>query len=461
MPDTGSKTDASSVLMRVEESLNGPHFLRTLFRLLDESDVRYCVLHSWERLPEEVPSDLDMAVHPQDEPKLSSVFQGLWRKGFTPFQCFNYFTNANYLVFYWFEDVTLKTAAIDIILEHRRSGMIVPTSEELLANRRRHGTFWVSSPETQFAYLLAKQAWKGKASLIQALRLQCLVEQLGQEKSERIAGRIFRKHWKHLVIASCTNGSLNKVLKKVRSQPWRTSLLRDPLRLGRYLVDDGRRILRRWFQPTGIMVSVLGPDGVGKSTLIERIGQAFDRGFRRRRLFHWRPELLAPQRETATVPNPHASPLRGPLMSMLYLGAFLADYWVGYLFVIRPLLARSTLVVFDRYFHDLLVDPRRYRYGGPKWLPQFFSRLVPLPDLVLVLDAGEQVIFARKGEVRTAEVRRQREAYRQLNFGCTPTVFVNTEQSLDRTLYDSTRALAEIMAQRFDQRRNEWAAVAT
>jgi hypothetical protein len=117
--------------------------------------------------------------------------------------------------------------------------------------------------------------------------------------------------------------------------------------------------------------------------------------------------------------------------------------------------------VFDRYFHDLLVDPRRYRYGGPKWLPQFFSRLVPLPDLVLVLDAGEQVIFARKGEVRTAEVRRQREAYRQLNFGCTPTVFVNTEQSLDRTLYDSTRALAEIMAQRFYQRRNEWAAVST
>jgi thymidylate kinase len=146
---------------------------------------------------------------------------------------------------------------------------------------------------------------------------------------------------------------------------------------------------------------------------------------------------------------------------MLYLGAFLADYWVGYLFVIRPLLARSTLVVFDRYFHDLLVDPRRYRYGGPKWLPQFFSRLVPLPDVVLVLDAGEQVIFARKGEVRTAEVRRQREAYRRLNFGCTPTVFVNTEQSLDRTLYDSTRALAEIMAQRFDQRRNEWTAVAT
>jgi thymidylate kinase len=152
--------------------------------------------------------------------------------------------------------------------------------------------------------------------------------------------------------------------------------------------------------------------------------------------------------------------LRGPLTSMLYLGAFLADYWVGYLFVIRPLLARSSFVVFDRYFHDLLVDPRRYRYGGPKWLPRFFSRLVPLPDLVFVLDAGEQVILSRKGEVQIAEVQRQREAYRRLNFGCAPTVLVNTEQSLDRTLYDSTRALTEVMSRRFEQRQSELPAMA-
>ena len=42
-------------------------FLRTLFRLLDESEVRYCVLHSWYLLPEKLPSDLDLAVHPSDK----------------------------------------------------------------------------------------------------------------------------------------------------------------------------------------------------------------------------------------------------------------------------------------------------------------------------------------------------------------------------------------------------------
>ena len=43
-----------------------PDFLRRLFRLLNEFGVRYCVIHSWEKLPEHLGSDLDLAVHPAD-----------------------------------------------------------------------------------------------------------------------------------------------------------------------------------------------------------------------------------------------------------------------------------------------------------------------------------------------------------------------------------------------------------
>src|ERR1700686_3343196 len=35
------------------------HFLCLLFKLLDEDGTRYCVLHSWQGLPDELPSDLD------------------------------------------------------------------------------------------------------------------------------------------------------------------------------------------------------------------------------------------------------------------------------------------------------------------------------------------------------------------------------------------------------------------
>jgi len=49
------------------------NFLRVLFRLLDEHEIRYCVLHSYKRLPEELPSDLDLALHPGDARRLAAV----------------------------------------------------------------------------------------------------------------------------------------------------------------------------------------------------------------------------------------------------------------------------------------------------------------------------------------------------------------------------------------------------
>ena len=60
---------------------------------------------------------------------------------------------------------------------------------------------------------------------------------------------------------------------------------------------------------------------------------------------------------------------------MAYLSAFFLDHWVGYIFKVRPALGRSNFVIFDRYFHDVLVDPRRYRYGGPSWYAKFLARM--------------------------------------------------------------------------------------
>ena len=57
-----------------EDSGSACRFLRSLFQLLNNSGVRYCVLHSWKELPEHLHTDLDMAVHPQDSSRLSWVF---------------------------------------------------------------------------------------------------------------------------------------------------------------------------------------------------------------------------------------------------------------------------------------------------------------------------------------------------------------------------------------------------
>ena len=71
-----------------------------------------------------------------------------------------------------------------------------------------------------------------------------------------------------------------------------------------------------------------------------------------------RPHMMRP------VPvNPESRTPRGRLGTFAKLMMFFADYWLGYWMQIRPKLVRSTLVVSNRYFDDILVDPRRYRFG--------------------------------------------------------------------------------------------------
>ncbi len=91
------------------------------------------------------------------------------------------------------------------------------------------------------------------------------------------------------------------------------------------------------------------------------------------------------------------------------------NWWAGWL---RGLAAasRGGVLLFDRYHGDLLVDPRRYRYGAPLGWARLASRLMPQPDLVLFLDAGPDVLLARKQEVSREGLERSRQRYRELDY---------------------------------------------
>ncbi len=436
--------------------------LRTLFTTLDDHGIRYCVLHSWEGLPERLRSDLDLAVHPADMQRLPLVFRALREKGYRLIQCFNYFVHAYYFVFVWFEGLVLKGAAVDIICEHRRGGLIAAPGRTLVKGRQRNNIYWIPSPATEFAYLLAKRAWKGTASADQAKRLRSLVSELGRPKATEIARSLFRQRWAERVVEACSSGSIGEVLGKLKSQLWRTSLFGRPAKLAAYLVTDGLRRARRWFQPTGVFLVLMGPDGAGKSALGMQLAQNFDPTWRGCRVFHWRPEVVFRMRDEGRVTDPHRKPVHGTLPSAARLLAFVLDHWLGYIFVIRPLLARSTLVIFDRYFHDLLVDPQRYRYGGPLWLARILSHLVPSTERVfLVLDARDEVILSRKHEVTPEELRRQRGSYQQLRNELACASLVRTDEGPEKASAEALRALVDYMDQRFQRRHARWLAGST
>ena len=176
-------------------------------------------------------------------------------------------------------------------------------------------------------------------------------------------------------------------------------------------VDQVGRVRRS----QGVVLALLGPDGVGKTTAAGLVEKELAPHFSSTIRYHLRP--FFGRRFTRGIPpnGPYALPPRAPVLSIAKVLLWLADFAVSYLVCILPRLRRDGLVVFDRAFEDILVDPLRYRYGGPLWFPRIASGFVPTVGRVVVfLDAPVETIQARKGEVSPAETARQRAEYLQL-----------------------------------------------
>ncbi|MGA9566182.1 MAG: hypothetical protein WBS19_11710 [Candidatus Korobacteraceae bacterium] len=185
----------------------------------------------------------------------------------------------------------------------------------------------------------------------------------------------------------------------------------------------------------GLWVVLLGPDGAGKSSVIEGLGSGVAAGFAGCETYHLRPSFLRCKRARAPNCNPHGRAARGALISTIKLVYLLAANWLGYLRVVRPRLSRGTLVLFDRYFPDCLVDPVRYRLPRScRRLTELVAAMIPQPDLCVVLDAPADALWERKHEVSRAETERQRSTYAVLG-----SKFRNV------TVVDAARALPEVV----------------
>jgi thymidylate kinase len=203
-------------------------------------------------------------------------------------------------------------------------------------------------------------------------------------------------------------------------------------------------------------VVVLGADGAGKSSVLDEASEGLKGATKNIRLYHLRRELLYRRRgQGGPVTDPHALAPRGRLTSAAKVLLWGVESWLDRLLLFER---NATLRLFDRYYHDLLVDPRRYRYGGPMWLARLVGRLIPKPDLWILLDAPAEVLQARKPEVTFEESARQREAYLALVRGFPNAVVVDATRPLGEVVARVKEAVLSLMAERTRRRleRKPW-----
>ncbi len=198
---------------------------------------------------------------------------------------------------------------------------------------------------------------------------------------------------------------------------------------------------------SGVWLAVLGADGSGKSSVIDHLRRRAASDFPATRTYHLRPHVGRPV-DPAPVPDPHGRAPRGRMASFAKLLLWWADCTVGWALHIRPALRRGQLVLFDRYVHDLLVDPRRYRYGGPMGWARFLVGHVPTPDAFVVLDASPAVLRTRKREVTPEETVRQSAAYRALGKALPGARVVDASRPLAEVAGEVEKLLGDLARER-------------
>jgi thymidylate kinase len=200
-------------------------------------------------------------------------------------------------------------------------------------------------------------------------------------------------------------------------------------------------------------VAVLGPDGSGKTSVLNGVADTLSIGQVHRH--HWRPHVLSVRASTnEAVTNPHADPPRSRFVSSLKLLWLMLDWWIGYWGVIVHQRARQGVVLFDRHFIDILVDPRRYRYNSPVWLTRFAGTLVPKPNVFIFLDAPVESLQARKQEVSRSEGARQRDAYLELAASISGAHVVNVDRPLEDVVSDVRSLITQQITARTAARRH-------
>lgn len=386
-------------------------FLARLFELLNVSGT-YAVLRNYEGLPLRNPSrDIDLVMERQTYLRLKGkllawVEEAGWR-------VLTYLHSDRLVT--WVcacvdESSRTEIVQLDFFFHTSVFGIRLLEAKSLLKGRRFNGAVYHVSPAYEFLdkylydravgaaypekYRHIREAAQANEEVLQVLNTlfgEKSVEACDQAKGKALLLRAF--------------------LRNLRRHPFLTLA-----RLWAFLYY----YLRNYAcSDTGFSIGFTGPDGAGKTTVIDLMLSRLSPVFKAaHKYFHFRPALFGNLGEVAhsvgvkkevdrNYSAPHRGGKTGVLSSVVRLLYYSADYVAGYFVKVKPETRITRLVVFDRYFTDIVCDSRRSRiYLPPKFLYVFGKLFIPSLDYNVLLTASTETILRRKRELDAQGVER-------------------------------------------------------
>lgn len=395
-------------------------FLYDFFATLKEYGVRYAVMRNSEALPESLGgSDLDLLV---EDDKSARMVLGSAKKAAGG-------NGGAITVLYTTGAVVVCLAGkgnngwwgchIDIFVGLKYYGLPYVDTRLLMGNRiLEKGTFYRLGDETDVVSFVKEILYTGKTRKSYYPKARKYFRSNPEAVAKLFASCYGDAGWRLLekILTTEIDGNLLRSESKVLSRCLLQTCIHSP---AQFLSSKCGSVLERFsriLHRPGYCVAFLGTDGSGKSTLIESIKPPLESMLHTKIHYeHLRPNLIpslarlaGKPRHQGPVTDPHGGKVAGRLSSLMRFAYYYVDYVFGYWLKIYPILIkRPSMVFFDRYYYEYMIDPRRCAVRLPPGMARFFSWFIPKPDLILCLGGDPEKIYARKPETSLEEVCRQ------------------------------------------------------
>ncbi|MCK9504231.1 MAG: hypothetical protein M0Q95_08610 [Porticoccaceae bacterium] len=406
--------------------------LEVLFSSFAERRIRYAVLRNFEHLPKSIGArDIDIVIFPEDLSSACAVVFTLAEQ--MGFQCASYFRDERLTQFTLVRrtsEVGIFDLKIDFFTNSQVYGVEILSAERMIEDHKLHNGIPVVSDS-----VLLLDKWLFHLIVGRPLnqKYDLLFSKISRQENDEIFSAlqpVFGRSVALTLLGSLADGRGSSSPPLARGQRfralfklWRSQGIVAGLRSIKFLLYR----LKDRARPRGVFLSISGPDGSGKTTVIDKVIMQLRQiyGDSNVRYGHFRPEALPRIAEVAKAARivetvdeqydrPHRAQPSGLTMSLLRFFYYWLDYLVGYLRMVHSALVRREVVLFDRYVYDMVCDPGRSRIALPGWLIRSSIRFLPLPKWAFFIRVSADEVYRRKQELDLDTIRELNSHYEEL-----------------------------------------------
>lgn len=394
--------------MSGESSLTA-QLIEKVIGFLNEN-AEYAVMRNFEGLPHSnAARDIDIIIRKQDFKRIRrQLVELICHSGW---KIITYLNSDRLITFVCARNDGNSTSIMqwDFFVDTSVFGILLMNADEFLSDKEFNGFLWHLKTDSQFLdkYLYDRAVGTQYPEKYRSTRIAA-------ENSEYVTGKLARTFGVHST-KECDAVSGKKLLMHAVAHNLRTRPLGFISGITRFLYTFTGNYIR---SRTGFSIGFTGPDGSGKTTVIdrtiERLGGVFATAHS---YYHFRPALFGNLGEVAhqagikkevdrNYSDPHRGSRTGTLSSLARLAYYSTDYIIGYFAKVKSRTRITRLVVFDRYFTDIICDSRRSRiYLPPRFLNMWRKLFIPSLDYNILLTASAPTILARKKELDEKGIR--------------------------------------------------------